>query len=152
MTVDVVPYITEITRNTTGLRTNRSRYGRYSVYQGESAILVEGFNLNPTSARLYSDEYQGGTPDTLTLSAIDATYTSFEVATVYNTDITLSTKGGWLGILVDGIDAINNTNDNSQSYNASYGTDGDGDDWNDDRYFFIFRVGGLFRSQCNQFL
>jgi len=138
MSVDVVPYITEIDRTTTSLRTNRSKYGRYSMYQNEANILISGFNLNPTSTGLYNDEFNGGSPDFLTISNIAADFTSFEVATAADTN------SGWLGIQVDGVDAINNINDNSQAYNATYGTDGDESEWTDDRYIYFFRVGEYF--------
>ncbi|MBN2511019.1 MAG: hypothetical protein JXB03_12115, partial [Spirochaetales bacterium] len=142
-TVDIVPYITSVTRETTGLKTYRSRFGRYSVYHNEADIVVRGFNLNPASAGLYPNAAGTGTPDTLTVSGIAADHTSFELTTG-NT-----TRSGWLGIRVDGIDAVNNTNDNSLDYNNSYGTDGDEDDYSDDRYFFLFRVGEYFGPDAN---
>jgi hypothetical protein len=136
--VDIVPYISEINRLTPGLKTNRSRYGRYSLYHNETGIQVSGFNLNPSSAGLYTDAGGSGTPDPLTVSNINTDFSSFELATGG------TTRSGWLGIRVNGIDAINNINDNQRDYNGAYGTDRDEDDWNDDRYFFMFKVGEYF--------
>ena len=143
-TVDIVPYITSVLRNTSGLKTYRSRFGRYSVYHNEANILVSGFNLNPTSAGLYPNaDTSTGTPDALTVSNIAAGYTSFQLATGG------TTRSGWLGIRVDGVDAINNTNDNSLENNNSYGTDGDLSDYSDDRYFYLFKIGEYFGPLAN---
>ena len=138
MSVDVVPYISEINRLTPGLKTNRSRFGRYSVYHNETDIQVVGFNLNPTTAGLYRDPAGSGTPDALTVSNIAPDFTSFELS------IGGTSRSGWLGIRVDGVDAVNNVNSNQRSYNSTYGTDGNEADWNDDRYFFLFKVGEYF--------
>jgi hypothetical protein len=141
MTVDVVPYITEVKRLTSGLRTNRSRYGRYTVYQSESSILISGFNLNPASAGIYAaaDTFTGSpASDPLGVSNLAADYTSFRIATA------AATRSGWLGLRVDGLDSINNMNDNAQDWNSLYGSDDEDEDWNDDRYFFLFKTGDYF--------
>jgi len=45
ITVDVVPYISSITRDVNIYNTNRSKYGRYPIAENEAGIVVLGFNL-----------------------------------------------------------------------------------------------------------
>lgn len=138
---DVMPYITEIRRNTVGFKTNRSRYGRYSVHQGETDIQVIGFNLNPANAGINSENDGSGTQDSLAAPGnLDPGRTSFTVA------MGASTRSGWLRIDVNGYDALNNNNGNDVGYpyNQAYGTDGQSADWTDDRYFSTWQVGDYF--------
>jgi hypothetical protein len=147
--VDVVPYISEIKRLTAGLKTNRTKYGRYSLDTSESTIQVLGFNLNVASAGLYHDTLRGGTADALTPSGVTSPYTSFNLATG------AATRSGWLGLSVTTdngatfIDAINNTDDDTRSYNKAYGTDGASTNYSDDRYFQLWRTGDYFGTAAN---
>jgi len=145
--VDVVPYITRITRDsaTLKLKTNRSRYGRYSVYQGETDVSVTGFNLNPTWARLYAAPTGGVAFDAATIvpGSIAPDYTSFRMNTG------AASRAGYLRINVDGLDAVNNTNDNTRPYNHLYGTDGQSGDWSDDRHFIMWDTGDYFGTAGN---
>ena len=116
--VDVVPYITKIKTNNraaSGLKdTNiRSASGKYSVIKGTTAnfITVEGFNLNPTDARLVSSSAVTGT----------ITATSGTALTIGTKDTTnylsvgLSNniaKSGYLELFVNGIRTLNNINNN----------------------------------------
>ena len=47
--MDVVPYVTEISRSSASVDTHRSKYGKYQVVIGE-ALKIDGFNLPTTEA------------------------------------------------------------------------------------------------------
>ena len=55
--VDVVPYITDITRT---LSTNRSKYGRFVVQEGETGVVLSGYNLAQTGHQLGAGVQHGG--------------------------------------------------------------------------------------------
>jgi large repetitive protein len=135
--VDVVPYISGIERT---LPTHRSKYGKFGVQEGETGVTLNGYNLAETGTnwvRVYNDA--GGAYDTVNVTASGSPYTSM---TVGLTDVTHS---GWLRLAVNGIEAINNSNDNSLTSNKE--DDGSGlgaTRWTDDRYLRVWAVGDEF--------
>ncbi len=153
-TVDVLPYISQITREAP-LKTNRSRYGRYSMYQGEGVtdayeITVSGYNLDVSvgslNAYLYGAPIGSTTNAALAIEAVTGT-TSF----TFNIPNNAAYRPGWLRLRTNTstLDAVNNLNDNSRSYNRVYGTDDDSPDWTDDRYLVIFDTGDYFGTAAN---
>jgi len=144
ITVDVVPYVTSIQRNASLYNTNRSKYGKYPLMEGETGIVVNGFNLpSSTTAdannwvKLYNSPTAG--------SADGTNVPTITAASAARTSLTLSLAGGqksgWLRIAVNGIEATNNKNDNTKSYNKQ--DDGTGiasTKWNDDLYLAVWNV------------
>jgi hypothetical protein len=144
--VDVLPYITQIARETP-LKTNRSRNGYYSVYQGEGAndayeITVSGYNLQVgtglTSAFLFGAP-QGSTTSFALDVETNPNYQSFTMNIPAD-----AVSSGWFQVRANGLDAINNRNDNALAYNHIYGTDDDSSYWTDDRYIRVWDVGDFF--------
>ena len=121
--MDVVPYITGIAtpdRTNSGLKSNniRSASGKYSIIKGTSDtfITVTGFNLNVSDARVVKESrlatLTSFTSDDVTLSPTEkaSDYTSFKGRNNL-------TKSGYLEVLVNGVRALNNINDDN-----AYGT------------------------------
>jgi hypothetical protein len=142
-TVDVVPYVSDITRT---LSTNRSKYGRFAVQEGETGVVLSGYNLAQTGTnwvRVYNTA--GTASDTVTVTAADAV--SYRSLTVSLAGVTHS---GWLRLAVNGVEAINNTNNNALSHNKEDDGSGLGSTlWNDDRYLRVWAVGGSFNQSAN---
>ncbi len=115
--MDVVPYITAIkttNRQKSGLKNNniRSASGKYSVIVGTEAdfITVEGFNLNPTDARIVNESTKANAAadsgEALTVGTKDtANYSS--VGLMNN-----GSKSGYLELFVNGVRTLNNINKN----------------------------------------
>ena len=138
--VNVVPYITSVSRNST-YNTNRARSGAIPLLRGESDNTLTGFNFTddlttPGSApSLKITENKDGTGssvamENLTLSSDKKSFT-FKVPD--------TAKDGYLHLVVNGVAAVNNIN----AYTASnteksdtYGTE----KHSDDRFVHIWRV------------
>jgi hypothetical protein len=160
MTVDVVPYITGLQRNASLYNTNRSKYGRYPVAQGEAGIVVSGFNLLGSATQDASDwvkTYNGpgttaspGTADAAAITVTAAPNRSSFTMTLGNAQ-----HSGWLRIEVNGVEAINNTNTNSLAWNKI--DDGSGiasTKWTDDLYLSVWNTsqwanGNAFAGSTN---
>jgi hypothetical protein len=141
-TVDVVPYITNVTRSTD---TERTRYGKFCVRQAETGLTIFGYNLANVSAwaRVYTDASGAVAYDDVTGITPNATYTAFTSASLASV-----THSGWLRLSVNGIEAINNVNNNTRTTNqenditnSKWWSDAD---WNDDRYFWVWETGVTF--------
>ena len=138
-TVDVVPYISGIART---LSTNRSKYGRFVVQEGESGIELTGYNLAQTGTnwvRVYNNA--GAAYDDVTVTASGSPYTSMTVS------LALVTHSGWLRLAVNGVEAVNWINNDSLPQNKE--DDGSGIPstlWNDDRYLRVWGVGQSFQG------
>lgn len=138
MTVDVVPYITGILRNPINYNTNRSRYGRFPLKRGETLSLVNGFNLRTGGG---SDEFG---VDLLKTGSIDTPIVPTGSTGTDQLEFTVPAglTSGWLRVIVNGVEAINNLNDNSRIYNQEYSAFISGSDyWSDDRYILAFNAG-----------
>ena len=133
ISVNVVPYITGVTRNST-YNTNRARSGAIPLLRGEAGNTVTGFNFAAGStSSLKITEKKDGTGssvamENLTLSGSSFTFTVPDTA-----------KDGYLHLEVNGVAAVNNTN----AYTASNMEDSDTygtEKHSDDRFVHIWRV------------
>ena len=132
--VDVVPYVTEIKRNST-YNTNRARSGAVSLLRGEETNLVKGFNLgNTTNTSINIAANKTGTESAIAMEdvALSGSDLSFTVKT--------TAKTGYLHVVVNNIAALNNLNSyvdyNTETYAKAY----DHNTLTDDRYVHIWRV------------
>jgi hypothetical protein len=137
--VDVVPYISDITRTSP---TNRSKYGNYQVQEGEANVTINGYNLAETGTnwvRVYNTA--GSAYDTVGVTASGSPFTSMTV------DLSGVTHSGWMRIMVNGVEAINNSNDNSLTSNKEDDGSGLGSTkWTDDRYLRVWDVNHSFQN------
>lgn len=147
--MNVVPYITGIARSGT---TNRSRFGRYAVEEGEP-ITVSGFNFGT------SGKVQVGSN-----TATDYTCTSDSSAASGATsfEMTVPAKSGGVVVTSDGISSTNNDNDNDGHGEAEAGTTNSNrlnyynreaeaekaltTDYTDDRYLSVWALGNYFNG------
>ena len=133
--VNVVPYITGVSRNST-YNTNRARSGAVPLLRGEAGNTLTGFNLDGSAPSLKITENKDGTGSSpvemedLTLSSDKKSFT-FKVPN--------TARDGYLHLVVNGVAAVNNIN----AYTASnteksdtYGTE----KHSDDRFVHIWRV------------
>jgi len=142
--VDVVPYISDITRTSP---MQRSKYGNFMVQEGEVNVTINGYNLDDSGAHwIRVHNTAGGDPDAgawddVTMPATGSPYTSMTV------DLSGVTHSGWLRLMVNGVEAINNGNDNSLTANKEDDGSGLGSTrWTDDRYLRVWQVGDTFQS------
>ncbi len=125
-TVDVVPYITKLARDSS-YNTIRSRQGRYVLRRNEN-VTVSGFNLFHSTSDTIS---LGGASQALPPSA---TKTSFTVA------VPASARSGDVSLTVNGVVSGNNLNVNARAYNVeSDAAIPDSDLWNDDRKIHVWQ-------------
>lgn len=139
MLVDVVPYITNVTRNRS-YPVTRTKTGAVPLLRDEGTNRIEGFNLgtdiSKISVEITEDRDGGGTkysiPNSEISKASDGSATTFHVPT--------NAKDGYLSTVVNGIRSINNTNDNTQSYNKeSNEYQANTKYWTDDRYVRVWQ-------------
>ena len=135
MTVDAVPYITNVKRNST-YNTNRAKSGAIPLLREEWSNRIEGFNLGTDISQVSVEltENKDGTGNKTAISNIakDGTTTTFQVPA--------SAKDGYLSTFVNEIRSINNINDNSQEYNReSNEYDAKTTYWTDDRFIRIWQ-------------
>jgi hypothetical protein len=142
-----VPYISGITRTSP---TQRSKYGNFMVQQGETNVTINGYNLDDSGTHwIRVHNTAGGDPDlgawdAVTMPAIASPFTTM------NVNLTNVTHSGWLRLMVNGVEAINNINDNSLNTNKE--DDGSGlgtTKWTDDRYLRVWEVGDTFDNSGN---
>ncbi|MGI5080366.1 hypothetical protein E4N94_09945 [Treponema denticola] len=132
--VKSVPYITEVSRNST-YNTNRARSGAIPLLRGEAGNTITGFNFEGSSPSLKITENKDGTGssvamDNLTLSGDKKSFT-FKVPD--------TAKDGYLHLVVNGVAAVNNTNaytESNMEKSNTYGTA----KHSDDRLVHIWRV------------
>ncbi len=138
-TVDVVPYISGITRT---LNTNRSRHGRFVVQEGETGVVLSGYNLAQTGTnwvRVYNTA--GSAYDDVAVTTAGSPYTSMTVS------LAGVAHSGWLRLAVNGVEAVNWINDDDLTQNKE--DDGSGlasTLWNDDRYLRVWAVNQSFQG------
>lgn len=152
--VDIVPYITGITRASDGDiapghsdygNINRSKLGHYPVSIGET-LTINGFNLSET---------------TVTIGSTDLNATTYSVTTTDGaTSFVVPAFSGKLKVTVNGIESLNNLN-GDPSISGNVLTSGDYDNnvetykvrgnsttyyANDDRYLEVWNLGNYFKS------
>ena len=131
--MDVVPYITDISRNST-YNTNRARSGAIPLLRGETGNTLTGFNFadgSGTSLKITANKNGTGSPvamDNLSLSGSSFTFKVPDTA-----------KDGYLHLVVNGVVALNNTNaytESNMEKSDTYGTA----KHSDDRLVHVWRV------------
>ena len=132
--VDVVPYITSVSRDSGIYNTYRSRQGRFILRQAEEVIFT-GFNIfNSTADRVTLSNTSGGTTGYALPGG--STADSFVLASL-NSAVT----SGDVTVTVNGLVSINNLNDNGQEYNQEATASAAYDNswlWTDDRAIHVW--------------
>jgi hypothetical protein len=138
--VDIVPYITEITRADaiSGGNMNRSKNGRYPVSEGET-ITVKGYNLGASGqwtvgTHNTTTTYNGATKDTTT--------------GIYSFSMTVPARSGELSVTTSSIKSLNNLNSTSQNNNKeTFTMKGSSVKYTaqDDRYLAVWNLGNYFK-------
>jgi hypothetical protein len=136
------PYIKSILRNNTIYNTNRSKYGKYPIPQGEAGIVVSGFNLLTSTTqntnnwvRIYNAA-TGGTQDS---NAITVNAAPDRLS--FTMTLSTAQHSGWLRMAVAGIEAANNMTSSARAWDRE--DDGNGislTKWNDDRYLSVWNI------------
>lgn len=132
--MDVVPYITSVSRNSR-YNTNRARSGAVSLLRGEETNTIKGFNLattTNTSVSIVPNKNGSGTGVNMTSVAVSGSDLTFTVPA--------TTKSGYLHVVVNNVAALNNMNGyvdyNTETNAKAY----DHNTLTDDRYVHIWRV------------
>ncbi|MCK9170194.1 MAG: Ig-like domain-containing protein [Treponema sp.] len=119
MNVDVVPYITKLTTALSSLKSNkpsvynRTALGHYPINDSEK-ITMNGFNLTGASITGASSgdfTVTNGVKITLPMEVVLGSTTTTEMVS------------GALGLSVNGVSILNNSNDNSAEYNQQHNGD-----------------------------
>ena len=135
MTVDVVPYITAVYRNSS-YNTNRAKSGAYPMLRGQVDNCIEGFNLGTDISKIsvVITENKDGSGYSFAMGNL----TKWGTSTAFT--VTSDSKDGYLSTVVNGIRSINNLNSNSHEYNReSNSYDSKTALWTDDRYVRIWQ-------------
>jgi len=150
--MDVVPYITGVERNST-YNTHRSRSGFVSLMRGEANNRIYGFNLG-TNGSLVMDVNKNGA-----YSGNETAITGYTLGTdgVTGKDyldfgVPGGTRSGWLRLVVNSVEAVNNLNTNTLEYNSEANPFLEETEyWNDDRYIRIWQsnAGDVFPGSAN---
>jgi hypothetical protein len=138
--VDVVPYISGVIRS--GLTTNRGRFGAYTLQQSEASLTLKGFNLRRSGTGDGVRVSRSGTSGT----GADLTATGGGADPYTSLVVTAGTNSGWLKATTNGVDSINNVNDNGQAWNKENDSNAYTANWTDDRYVRIWQVGTYFNN------
>jgi len=134
-TVDVVPYITDISRDST-YNTHRSSSGAFSLLRGEAGNGIQGFNLGTagTASLSLSSDKAG--------AVITTPVTTYAVTSNREATFTLpdTAKDGYLSIVVNGVRSTNNLNDNGLDHNQeALANMTETAYWNDDRLVRVWQ-------------
>lgn len=129
--MDVVPYITDVKRNTM-YSTVRAGSGAYPLLRSEAGNVLKGFNLNGTNPSLAITSDKKGANSVATMESVSLSGSNISF-TVPNT-----AKDGYLHLTVDGIPALNNMNKKEDApYNSE--ASAESEYWTDDRYVRIWQ-------------
>jgi hypothetical protein len=140
-TVDVIPYVTGLEKSAKALA--RTRLGKYPLIEGDTGIIVKGFNINGATGTsgLVTVRNSGGT-QTLNLNVTAVDTTNFTSATV---SIPATAYSGHLYVTTSSVDCGNNVNNNTLSQNSEAIVNQDATTlWNDDRYVQMWTAGLYF--------
>ena len=138
--VDIVPYITGITRSGTtisGGTMNRSYLGKYPVAEGES-ITVTGYNLG-------SGFWSVGNNN----STFSYTATSDDTTGLYSFTMKVPALSGKMKVSVNSVESLNNLNDNTKSNNKeTFKMSGTSTGYtaSDDSYLSVWNLGNYFKN------
>ncbi|MDR0301155.1 MAG: hypothetical protein LBI04_02450 [Treponema sp.] len=158
LTVNIVPYITEIKTALSGaVRLTPSAFGRsalgyYPVRYGETGIDVKGFNLKAGAA---TPTVRVNSEETATTYNLTVTASTKNMITVTATNTGNTLRSGPLAVVVNGVDSFNNRNNNDAAWNStdplkkSYNMEPNGVNnniLNDDRKLYVWDTGVLASS------
>ncbi len=132
--VDIVPYITKLSRSNTNVETKRSKLGKYQVVIGEG-LSLEGFNLPTTAANLNNGYFRATTANKNAPRETVATNgTRITATSLTNTGATLTTtaRSGYVVAVTNDIISLNNMNTGNEC--APENMYNDDDEWTDDVY------------------
>jgi hypothetical protein len=135
--MDVVPYITEIHRNSS-YNTNRSRSGAYPLLRGEKANTLTGFNLGAegTELTLIITRNSDGSGTKYTMESPSVTTANSTLTFTMPSDA----KDGYLGISVNSVTSLNNLDKDSSLYNSEAVSNVDDTTyWTNDRYVHVWQ-------------
>ena len=131
MTVDVVPYITDIKRNG-GYMTKRTRSGSYPLLRGEEGNTVIGFNLTAGTIKLTIASDKNGSTTLATMERIETSGSNITFT------VPKTAKDGYLHLTVNNIPSVNNTNERSLDSNLE-AKDATSKFWTDDRFIRVWQ-------------
>lgn len=131
MTVDVVPYITDIKRNG-GYMTKRTRSGSYPLLRGEEGNTVIGFNLTAGTIKLTIASDKNGSTTLATMERIETSGSNITFT------VPKTAKDGYLHLTVNNIPSVNNTNERSLESNVE-AKDTTSKFWTDDRFIRVWQ-------------
>lgn len=153
--VDVVPYITSVSRN--GMyNNNRARSGAIPLLRdnttAETGNFITGFNLGTSIASNQTTLF-GVAKDAKGEQIKTGENFSNAAVSVSNSKITFrvrsGTKDGYVSIKVNGILNLNNINDNSAEYNKeNIENQWFTDEWTDDRFVRIWQDNDVFGNEA----
>lgn len=140
-TMDVVPYITGVKRNTS-YNTNRARTGATPLLRSEEGNKIEGFNL-----KWYADNATNAEKAKYAVSIIpnkDGTALAMESIALNSNALTFkvpaTAKDGYLTVKINNVQSLNNYNDDSKPYNKENTANvSSTDNWTDTRYVRIWQ-------------
>ena len=136
MTVDIVPYITEVCRNEE-YSNNRARSGAIPLLRDEWTNHIKGFNLGTSSDTISVKITETNKGDGY---SFDCPFDKSSTDNSTTFAVPSKAKDGYLSTVVNGIRSINNTNDNTQSYNKeSNEYQAKTKYWTDDRFVRIWQ-------------
>ncbi|MBQ7905679.1 MAG: hypothetical protein IJ361_07995 [Spirochaetaceae bacterium] len=138
MTVDVVPYITDIKRNG-GYMTKRTRSGSYPLLRGEEGNTVIGFNLTAGTIKLTIASDKNGSTTLATMESIETSGSNITFT------VPKTAKDGYLHLTVNNIPSVNNTNERNLDSNLE-AKDSASKFWTDDRFIRIWQDTDRFGS------
>ncbi|MBN2626953.1 MAG: Ig-like domain repeat protein, partial [Spirochaetales bacterium] len=133
--VDVVPYITGISRDSGTYNTYRSRQGLFILRQAEEVIFT-GFNLYNSTADTVIMSNTSGTTTAFNLPSAGSSANGFTLTALNNTVST-----GDVAVTVNGLVSINNLNSNDRTYNQEATASAAYDNswlWTDDRGIHVW--------------
>ena len=134
--MDIVPYITGLTRPNAKTSTHRSRKGKYQVVLGET-VTINGFNLPgkvDDKIILQTTANKGGTAAGTIKETLDAT-----AGTKDSMSFKVPDTSGYIRVITNNITSLNNVNSGNEIE-----SDYDGDEWTDDIYLSVWKNNEYF--------
>ena len=136
MTVDIVPYITEVCRNEE-YSNNRARSGAIPLLRDEWTNRIKGFNLGTSSDTISVKITETNKGDGY---SFDCPFDKSSTDNSITFAVPSTAKDGYISTIVNGISSINNINDNELDYNKeSNEYQSETKYWTDDRFVRIWQ-------------
>ena len=134
--MDVVPYITGLTRPDAKTKTHRSRRGKYQVVLSES-VTISGFNLLGTTQNATTGAIKLQTTGNQNGDTVKTSITAANGSTSNSMTFTVPATSGFIKVVTNNVSSINNFNANSE-YNEME-SEYSGDEWYDDVYLNVWK-------------